>query len=97
MPLEEVSRETISHLIGYVGQNPFIFAGTIEENICYGAAKWLPEDVRRAAQLAEIHDEILAMPDKYDSAGGRAGAEPVRRAAAADRPGPGVPAGPARS
>jgi ATP-binding cassette subfamily B protein len=65
--LEEASRETISHLIGYVGQNPFIFAGTIEENICYGASKWLPEDVRRAAQLAEIHDEIVAMPDKYDS------------------------------
>ena len=67
VPLEEVSRETISHLIGYVGQNPFIFAGTIEENICYGATKWLPEDVRRAAQLAEIHDEIMAMPDRYDS------------------------------
>jgi ATP-binding cassette, subfamily B, bacterial len=67
VPLEEVSRETISHLIGYVGQNPFIFAGTIEENICYGAVKWLPEDVRRAAQLAAIHDEIMAMPDRYDS------------------------------
>jgi ATP-binding cassette, subfamily B, bacterial len=67
VPLEEVSRETISHLIGYVGQNPFIFAGTIEENICYGATKWLPEDVRRAAVLAEIHDEIMALPNKYDS------------------------------
>lgn len=67
VPLPEVSRETISHLIGYVGQNPFIFAGTIEENICYGATKWLPEDVRRAAMLAEIHDEIVALPDKYDS------------------------------
>jgi ATP-binding cassette subfamily B protein len=67
VPLEEVSRETISHLIGYVGQNPFIFAGTIEENICYGATKWLPEDVRRAAVLAEIHDEIMALPDRYDS------------------------------
>ena len=67
VPLDEVSRETISHLIGYVGQHPFIFAGTIEENICYGATKWLPEDVRRAAMLAEIHDEIMALPDKYDS------------------------------
>jgi ATP-binding cassette subfamily B protein len=67
IPLDEVSRETISHLIGYVGQSPFIFAGTIEENICYGASRWLPEDVRRAAQLAEIHDEIMALPDRYDS------------------------------
>jgi ATP-binding cassette subfamily B protein len=67
VPLEEVSRETISHLFGYVGQSPFIFAGTVEENICYGATKWLPEDVRRAAVLAEIHDEIVAMPNKYDT------------------------------
>ena len=67
LPLDEVSRETISHLIGYVGQNPFIFAGTVEENICYGATKWLPEDVRRAATLAEIHDDIMAMPDRYDT------------------------------
>jgi ATP-binding cassette subfamily B protein len=67
VPLDEVSRETIGQLIGYVGQNPFVFAGTIEENICYGAAKWLPEDVRRAAERAGIHDEIMAMPDRYDT------------------------------
>ncbi|MBO0698573.1 MAG: ABC transporter ATP-binding protein [Zavarzinella sp.] len=67
VPLEEISRETISRLIGYVGQNPFIFSGTVEENICYGASKWLPEDVRRAAQLAEIHEEIMAMPHRYDT------------------------------
>jgi ATP-binding cassette subfamily B protein len=67
VPLEEASRETISHLIGYVGQSPFVFAGTVEENITYGAARWLPEDVRRAARLAGIHDEIMATPDGYDA------------------------------
>jgi ATP-binding cassette subfamily B protein len=67
VPLEEISRQTLSCLIGYVGQNPFIFAGTIEENICYGASKWLPEDVRRAAERAGIHDEIMAMPHQYDT------------------------------
>jgi ATP-binding cassette subfamily B protein len=67
VPLEEVSRETISHLIGYVGQNPFVFNGTVEENITYGSARFLPEDVRRAARLACIHDEIMAMPDGYQT------------------------------
>jgi ATP-binding cassette subfamily B protein len=67
VPLEEVSRETISQLVGYVGQNPFIFAGTIEENITYGATKYLPEDVVRAAKMAYIHDEIVAMPDGYNA------------------------------
>jgi len=65
VPLEEVSRETISHLVGYVGQTPFIFAGTVEENITYGAVRCLPEDVRRAARMARIHDEIMAMPGRY--------------------------------
>jgi ATP-binding cassette subfamily B protein len=65
VPLAEASRETIAQLIGYVGQNPFVFSGTIEDNITYGAAKYLPEDVARAAKLACIHDEILAMPDGY--------------------------------
>jgi ATP-binding cassette subfamily B protein len=74
VPLEEVSRETISHLIGYVGQNPFVFSGTIEENITYGCPKYLPEDVVRAAKMACIHDEILAMPDGYRTAVAERGA-----------------------
>jgi ATP-binding cassette subfamily B protein len=66
VPLEEVSREAISQLIGYVGQMPFMFAGTIEENIAYGCvARYLPEDLRRAAQRACIHDEVLMMPEGY--------------------------------
>jgi ATP-binding cassette subfamily B protein len=62
-----VSREAISHLVGYVGQSPFLFAGTIEENIAYGAAPCLPEDLRRAAQKACIHDEIMRLPHGYQS------------------------------
>jgi ATP-binding cassette subfamily B protein len=66
VPLEELSRETLGQLIGYVGQNPFVFSGTIEDNICYGSTtKRLPEDIVRAAKMACIHDEILAMPDGY--------------------------------
>jgi ATP-binding cassette subfamily B protein len=65
VPLAEASRETIARLVGYVGQNPFVFSGTIEENITYGAVRYLPEEVARAAKMACVHDEILAMPDGY--------------------------------
>jgi ATP-binding cassette subfamily B protein len=65
VPLDELSREAIARLVGYVGQNPFVFSGTIEENITYGSTKHLPEDVVRAAKMACIHDEIMAMPDGY--------------------------------
>ncbi len=68
IPLEEVSREALSQLIGYVGQSPFLFSGTVEENIRYGYdGHCLPEDIRRAAQRACIHDEIMAMPHGYET------------------------------
>jgi ATP-binding cassette subfamily B protein len=67
VPLEEVSRESIGRLIGYVSQSPFVFAGTVAENIAYGTQDATPEAIRRAAERACIHEEILAMPHGYDS------------------------------
>ncbi len=68
VPLEEVSREAIARLIGYVGQSPFLFSGTIAENIQYGVTpRRATSDVQRAAQMAGIHEEILAMPGGYDA------------------------------
>jgi ATP-binding cassette subfamily B protein len=65
VPLEAVSREAIAALAGYVGQNPFVFSGTIEENIAYGVEGATPEAVHRAAELACIHEDILAIPGGY--------------------------------
>src|SRR5262249_13833579 len=67
VPLEEVSREAIGELIGYVGQNPFVFAGTVAETTAYGVPGATPDAVRRAAERACIHDEIEAMPGGYDA------------------------------
>ena len=67
VPLEEVSREDIALLLGYVGQMPFVFSGTITENITYGIQGATPEQVRRAAELANLHDEIMEMPGGYDA------------------------------
>jgi len=65
VPIEGVSRESIGDLIGYVGQNPFVFAGTIGQNIAYGCPGASPEAIRRAAESACIHQEILMMPGGY--------------------------------
>src|SRR5205085_4753701 len=54
-------------LIGYVGQSPFVFAGTIAENIAYGTEDATPDAVRRAAELACVHDENTAMPGGYEA------------------------------
>ena len=48
-PLDCCTREDVSRLIGYVGQQPFVFSGTIAENIAYGIDKASRDDIRRAA------------------------------------------------
>jgi ATP-binding cassette subfamily B protein len=65
--LEEVSRADISKQIGYVGQAPFVFSGTIAENIAYGNENATMEEIRRAAELAHLHDEIMQMPGGYNA------------------------------
>ncbi|QVL29937.1 ABC transporter ATP-binding protein [Telmatocola sphagniphila] len=68
IPLDQVSRSSISELIGYVGQSPFIFSGSIEENIRYGCSDDCDEaSIREAAIRACIHDEIVAMPEGYST------------------------------
>jgi ATP-binding cassette subfamily B protein len=67
IPLEGVSREAIGRMVGYVDQSAFVFTGTIAENIAYGASGVSEEAIRRAAQAAFIHDEILAMPGGYSA------------------------------
>jgi ATP-binding cassette subfamily B protein len=68
VPMAEVSREAIGRIIGYVGQYPFVFAGTIAENIAYGNPHAARDDIVRAARLAAIHDEIEQTPGGYDAA-----------------------------
>jgi ATP-binding cassette subfamily B protein len=65
--LGELSREEIGRLCGYVGQQPFVFAGTIAENIAYGNGPVTRQEIEEAARLAYLHDEIMAMPNGYDS------------------------------
>jgi ATP-binding cassette, subfamily B, bacterial len=65
IPLELVSRKAIGALVGYVGQNPFVFAGTVAQNVAYGCDRATEEQIRRAAVMACIHDEIMMMPGAY--------------------------------
>jgi ATP-binding cassette subfamily B protein len=67
VPLESVSRESIGRLVGYVGQSPFVFAGTIAENIAYGSDPVAAAEIEQAARMACLHDDIRAMPGGYQA------------------------------
>jgi ATP-binding cassette subfamily B protein len=68
VPLEQLSREDLAAMVGYVSQTPFVFAGTIAENIAYGNGTPSAAEIIEAAKMAYIHDEILNMPGGYEAA-----------------------------
>ncbi len=53
--------------IALVSQSPFLFNCSVRSNIAYGRADAREEDLIRAAKAANIHDEIMALPDGYDT------------------------------
>jgi ATP-binding cassette, subfamily B, bacterial len=67
-PLEEYRRN-----IGIVLQEPFLFYGTIAENIAYGRPDASRKEIIAAARAARAHEFILRLPDGYDSLVGERG------------------------
>ncbi|MFO0011585.1 MAG: ABC transporter ATP-binding protein [Planctomycetota bacterium] len=59
--------------IGIVLQEPFLFFGTIAENIAYGRPNATREQIIASARAAKAHDFILKLPDGYDSIVGERG------------------------
>jgi len=67
VPIRVLSREDIGKSIGYVSQVPFVFSGTVADNISYGCGQTTRDQIENAAKQAHIHDEILQMPQGYDT------------------------------
>ena len=68
----------VSHLrssIGYVGQEPTLFATSIRANIQYGNPEATFEQIQEAARLANAHDFISAFSDGYDTQVGDKGSQ----------------------
>jgi len=53
--------------VGIVQQEVFLFSATVRDNIAYGAVNASFEDVVRAAKVAQLHDQIIRLPNGYDT------------------------------
>lgn len=71
--IRSIKLSSLRKQIGIVQQDVFLFAGTIKENIAYGKIGASDEEIVKAAKRAEIHEDILNMPDGYDTAVGERG------------------------
>ncbi len=71
--IRTVTQESLRQNIGIIQQDVFLFAGTIMDNIRYGRPGASDREVVEAAIRAEIHEDIMHMPDAYESFVGERG------------------------
>ena len=71
--LRDVTRDSLRRAIGYVGQEPFMFSGSVRDNVAYGAFDASDEEIVAATKAAEAHEFVTALPDGYDTTVGERG------------------------
>lgn len=71
--IKKVTLESLRHNISPVLQDTFLFNGSIAENIGYARPDASRAEIEKAAKAANIHEDILAMPDGYETQVGERG------------------------
>ena len=71
--IRSVTLESLRRNISPVLQDTFLFNGTIAENIGYAKPDATEEEIQAAAKAANIHEDILAMPEQYETRVGERG------------------------
>ena len=72
--LQDLSPAAWREQVAWVPQNPYLFHGTVAENICLARPGASGEQVERAARQASAHDFVQALPQGYDTVIGERGA-----------------------
>jgi ATP-binding cassette subfamily B multidrug efflux pump len=71
--VERIPLETLRSAIGFIPQDTFLFGETIRENIAFGVESASEAQVRRAAQISNIDDDVQGFPNKYETMVGERG------------------------
>ena len=71
--VRDLARKDLRAGIGIVLQEPFLFSGTVAENIGYGKDDPTPEEIENAARTVNAHGFITELPDGYDTVLGEGG------------------------
>ena len=65
--VRDIKQSSLRRNIGMIQQDVFMFAGTIRENIRYGRPDATDQEIVEAAVRAQVHKEIMELPQGYDS------------------------------
>lgn len=74
MDLRDFTLESLRSKIGLVSQEPFLFSGTIRDNLAFGRPDATMEEVVEAARAAQLDEFIQTLPQRYDTVVGERGA-----------------------
>jgi ABC-type multidrug transport system fused ATPase/permease subunit len=67
LDVRDVTQRSLRRQTGLVPQDPFLFSGTLTDNIRFGKPDATEQEIEQAAALANAHSFILAMPDGYQA------------------------------
>jgi ATP-binding cassette subfamily B protein len=74
-PISDCSRVSLRRQTAYVGQDVYLFRGSIRENIAFGKLRATEEEIVAAARAACAHDFIMGFPQGYDTPVGEHGTQ----------------------
>jgi ABC-type multidrug transport system fused ATPase/permease subunit len=66
--IRQIRRQSLTRRMGTVLQDPFLFSGTVRDNIRYGRLEASDEEVEKAARAVGAHDFIVRLEQGYDTA-----------------------------
>jgi ATP-binding cassette subfamily B protein len=72
-PIEEYSLQALRSAMGYVPQDQFLFSATIADNIAFGFPEASYEQIRKAAETAQVHEDIREFSNQYETMAGEKG------------------------
>lgn len=73
IPIDRYRLKMYRKAFGYVPQDQFLFSTTIRENIAFAKPEATDEEIVRAAEIADVHKDIIHFPDGYDTVVGERG------------------------
>lgn len=65
--VRSITQASLHKNVGIIQQDVYMFAGSVRDNIRYGRPDASDAEIEQAARLAELHDEIMQMPNGYDT------------------------------
>ena len=73
MDVRRISLHTLRSHVVVVPQDPFVFSGSIRENICFGRENVADKEIREAVRAADFDETVMGFPDRFDTLIGEKG------------------------